>query len=376
LYLSVRSPTAKFWAFRYVRSGKMREMGLGPATGRAAVSLVDARAKARTLFDIHKSGRDPLAERDARVATETARGVTFADAAKRYIAAHRDGWSNARHRQQWTNSIADYATPLLGAMPVAEIDTAAVTAVLEPIWTTKTTTATRLRARIENILDWAKARGYRDGENPARWRGHLDQLLAKPKKVKRRVKHFAALPYEAIGAFMGELRQQQGLAARALEFNILTAARSAETLGAKWSEFDLKQKMWTVPPERMKGGREHRVPLSQRTVQILGDLPRDGDCVFNLHRMALLDMLQQHMKRRDLTVHGFRSTFRDWCAEQTNFPSDVAKMALAHAIGDEVEAAYRRGDLFNKRKHLMKAWSEFCSMPSSDGAKVVVPIHG
>ena len=259
-------------------------------------------------------------------------------------------------------------------MSVAAIDTAAVLGVLEPIWTTKTTTAKRLRGRIESILDWAKAREYRDGENPARWRGHLDQLLAPRSKIKR-INHYTALPYAALGVFMSELRQQQDLAARALELNILTVARSAETLGAKWTEIDLKQKMWTVPAERMKSGREHRVPLSQRAVQILGELKHDGDRVFKLHSMSLLIKLQQHMKHRDLTVHGFRSTFRDWCAEQTNFPSDVAKMALAHAIGDPVEEAYRRGDMFAKRRQLMDAWSEFCSMPSSDGANVV-PIHG
>ena len=388
LYLLVRGPEAKFWLFRYVRSGKMREIGLGPATGRAAVPLADARKKALVLYNAHREGLDPLEERKAiRSAqeAETAKAVTFADAAERYIEAHRAGWRNAKHAAQWQSTVATYLKPVLGSLPVQSIDTGLVLKVLEPIWTTKPETASRLRGRIEQILDWSKARGYRAGENPALWKGHLSKLLPARAKV-RRVVHHAALPYGEIGEFMAALRAQEGVAARALEFDILTAARTSEVIGAPWSEINIKEKVWIVAGERMKSGKEHRAPLSARAVEILKEMklphnPDADDYVFAgrspgrpLSNMTFL-MLLRRMGRRDLTAHGFRSTFRDWCAECTNFPNEVAEMALAHAVGDKVEAAYRRGDLFEKRRQLMEAWAIFCTQNPSKPGDTVIPMH-
>jgi integrase len=377
LYLLVRSAEARFWVFRYVRTGRMRELGLGPASGRAAVSLADARKKARTLYDLHREGRDPLDERNtgrALKAAEAAKTVTFAEAGRRYIAAHHAGWRNAKHAAQWRSTLATYAEPVFGSLPVNQIDTGLVLKALEPIWTKKPETASRVRGRIASILDWAKARGHRQGENPAQWRGHLDHLLPARAKV-RKVRHHAALPYAEIGSFVAELRQQDGIAARALEFLILTAARTGEVIGAQWSEIDLAERLWIVPAERAKTSKEHRVPLSTRAIEILdGQMPHSGDRVFELSNMALL-MLLRRMGHGSITAHGFRSSFRDWCAERTNFPSEVAEMALGHAVGDKVEAAYRRGDLFEKRRQLMDSWSAFCSMPSTDSARVV-PLHG
>ena len=366
LYLLVRSPEAKFWIFRCVRGRKMRELGLGPASGRTAVSLSDARKKARVLYDLHRDGRDPLAERAAGrafQAAETAKAVTFAYAAERYIEAHRTGWRSPKHHQQWKNTIGTYAEPIIGSLSVRAIDTALILKVLEPIWTKKPETASRLRGRIELILDWARARGHRDGENPARWRGHLDHLLPARSKV-RRVQHHAALPYAELPDFMAALRAQEGTVARALEFTILTAARTGEVMGASWKEINLAERLWIVPGERMKAGKEHRAPLSARAVEILKEMKQAHGhdpkaFVFAgrapgraLSNMAFL-MLLRRMDRGDLTAHGFRSSFRDWCAERTNFPNEVAAMALAHAVGNKVEAAYRRGDLFEKRRQLM-----------------------
>jgi integrase len=377
LYLSVKSAEARSWVFRYVRAGKMREMGLGPASGRAAVSLADARKKARILHDLHREGRDPLEERNAGralQAAEAAKAVSFSEAANRYIEAHRAGWRNAKHAAQWRSTLATYAESVFGPLPVNQIDTGLVLKVLEPIWTAKPETANRVRGRVEAVLDWAKARGYRQGENPAHWRGHLDHLLAARSKV-RRVKHHAALPYAEIGSFVAQLHEQDGIAARALEFLILTAARTGEVIGTRWSEIDLAERLWIVPAERTKNSKEHRVPLSVRAIDILEQMPHASDRVFKLPNMAFLMLLRRMGQHGSITTHGFRSSFRDWCAERTNFPSEVAEMALGHAVGDKVEAAYRRGDLFEKRRQLMDAWATFCSMPSRDGAKVV-PLHG
>jgi integrase len=289
--------------------------------------------------------------------------MTFQQCAEAYIEAHKASWTNARHRQQWPETLAAYAYPVLGALPIAAIDTALVMKVVEPLWSTKQETAARLRARIERVLDWATVSGYRTGDNPARLRGHLDHLLAKRNKT-RTVRHLAAMPHADLPGFMGELKQREGTAARALEFLILTAARSGEVLNAQWSELDLAAKVWTVPASRMKGGREHRVPLSASAVAILTDLPRNAEHVFDGHRahMAMLKMLQR-LGRRE-TVHGFRATFKTWASEQTAFPSDVVEAALAHVVGDKVERAYARGDLFRKREQLMSAWSRFCSAPA------------
>lgn len=387
LYLLVRAPEARFWVFRYTLSGKMREMGLGPAAGRNAVTLADARDQARRLYDVVRQGRDPLAERAAAAAAAKAeaqrteiRHRTFQDVALAYIEAHEPSWKNAKHIQQWTNTLKQYVYPVFGQLPVAEISTANVMSVLEPIWRPKPETASRIRGRIETVLDYAKARGWREGENPARWRGHIDHILPARTKI-RRVEHHAALPWRDTGAFVAQLRQQDGIAARALEFTILTAARTSEVLNASWAEFDLDQATWTIPAERMKAGREHRVPLSPAAVEVLRGLLPPLDLTARrwvfpgtrpgrpLSTMAML-MLLRRMKRDDLTAHGFRSTFRDWCAESTNYSREVAEAALSHTLEDKVEAAYRRGDLFEKRRRLMDDWAKFCDLTPGETGRI------
>jgi integrase len=370
LYLRVTSPTACSWAFRYMIHRKAREMGLGKYPD---VTLSEAREHAAEARRLKAQGLDPIDQRKAVRQSEladAAKALTFKNAAQSYIEGNRAGWRNAKHAAQWEATLATYAEPIMGGIALQDIDIRLVLKVLEPIWTTKPETASRLRGRIEAILDWAKARGYCAGENPARWRGHLDKVLPARAKVQR-VKHHAALPFDELGMFMAALRLEQGVSARALEFAILTAARTGEVIGGKWSEFDLINKVWIVPGERMKAGREHRVPLSKRAMTILRDVKPDqitGEMfVFPgnkpgspLSNMAFL-MLLRRMKRDDLTVHGFRSTFRDWAAEHTNFPNEVAEMALAHTIGNKVEAAYRRGDMFEKRRALMNAWAKACA---------------
>jgi integrase len=382
-------PNLKFWIFRYTQAGRTREMGLGPASGRDAVPLADARIKASELHRQVRDGFDPLDERaaaEARKRAEAAKvaadAITFRDVMDRYIGAHEASWRNSKHRQQWRNTLQQYALRSIGDLPVSAVDTGAVMRVLEPLWQTKPETASRIRGRIERILDHAKARGWRDGENPARWRGHLDHLLPARSKL-RAVAHHAALPYSETPGFMAALRQQEGVAARALEFTILTATRTGEAIGARWAEVDLASKVWTVPPERTKTRKEHRVPLTDRTVAILTELAklRPDDKAHHfvfpglrprrpLSTMAMLKRLER-MRRGDITVHGFRSTFRDWAAECTEFPNHVVEAALAHAIGDKVEAAYRRGDLFVKRRRLMEAWAKFCAQPAAVGGDVV-----
>ena len=303
--------------------------------------------------------------------------MTFDECAKAYIDAHKAGWRHAKHHEQWRNSLARYVSPVFGSQPAAAIDVALVMKVLDPIWTTKPETAVRVRGRIEAVLDWAKARGFRDGDNPARWRGHLSNLLPRRSKV-RAVKHYAALPYSEIGAFMSDLRSREGIAATALKFLILTVARTSEVLGARWSEIDWGLRMWTIPALRMKGAREHRVPLSTDALTALDQMKVLGsDFLFpggapgrGLWQTALLKQLTR-MGHNDITAHGFRSTFRDWAAERTNFPSEVVEMALAHAVGNKVEAAYRRGDLFEKRRRLMDAWAEFLTEAPVESNKIV-----
>ncbi len=386
LYLLVREPKAggppmRWWVFRWVRNGKMREAGLGSAWGRTAVGLADARIKARKLYDIVRDGGDPLAEKAAAKASALAaagKAVTFRQEAERYIAAQEAGWRNAKHAAQWSATLETYAYEEIGNLPVSAIETGHVIKVLEPIWSTKPETASRLRGRIEAVLDAAKARGYREGENPARWKGNLAHLLPARTKVKK-PEHHAALPYAEVGAFMVKLRKQEGTAARALEFAILTAGRTGEVLGATWAEINLRDKVWIVPGGRMKGGREHRVPLCARAIEVLGKA-HDGflfpgaNSDQPLSNMALL-MLLRRMEQRDITVHGFRSAFRDWAAERTNFPSEVAEMALAHAVGDKVEAAYRRGDLFEKRRRLSSEWARFCATPQQAASNNVTRLR-
>jgi integrase len=382
LYLQV-TPGGASWVLRYQIAGHARYMGLGPAN---LYGLADARARALDAKRLKHEGLDPIeVKRAARLRTrlDAAKAITFKNAAESHIKSHKAGWRNEKHCDQWTNTLATYAEPVIGSLPVQAVDTALVLKVLEPIWAAKPETASRVRGRIEAVLDWAKVRGYREGENPARWRGHLDKLLPARAKV-RKVEHHAALPYAEIGAFMGTLREQEGDAARALEFAILTAARTGEVIGARWTEIDLAAKNWTVPGERMKAGKEHRLPLSPRAVAVLEEITaerivvngEDGAAfVFPgakrgqpLSNMAFL-MLLRRMGRDDLTAHGFRSTFRDWAAERTSYPREVADMALAHTVSDKVEAAYRRGDLFEKRRRLMDLWATFCAAVPQRGVQ-------
>jgi integrase len=382
LYLQVTGAGAKSWVFRFSLHGKAREMGLGSLS---AVSLADARTKAAECRRLRQDGMDPIEARKAQrqqAALDAAKTLTFKEASASYIASHKAGWRNEKHVTQWENTLATYAGPVIGALSIQAIDTALVQKVLDPIWKTKPETASRVRGRIEAILDWAKVRGLRQGENPARWRGHFDHLLPAKTKV-RRVKHHAALPYAELPDFIAKLRAQEGVAAQALEFTILTAARTGDTIGAVWDEVNQSEKVWTVPAGRMKAGKEHRVPLSSRALAVLRDEHdvRTSDYVFPggkadkpLSNMAMTEVLRR-MGRGDITVHGFRSTFRDWAAERTNFPSEVVEMALAHAVGDKVEAAYRRGDLFEKRRRLMADWATYCNMPRAVTRKVI-PMRG
>jgi integrase len=368
LYLQV-TPNGASWVYRFMLNGRAREMGLGPL---ALYGLQEARGKALDARRLRHAGVDPIEARNAeraRVRLEEAKTITFKECADSYIKAHRAGWRNAKHAGQWEATIGTYADPIIGALPVQMIDTGLVMKVIEPIWTAKPETASRLRGRIESILDWAKVRGYRDGENPSRWRGHLDKLLPARTKV-RKVEHHAALPYDELPNFITALQAHEGVAARALEFLILCASRTGEAIGARWNEIKLGEKVWVVPAARMKAEKEHRVPLSDRALQILADMKVDacneadafifpgGKHGKPLSNMAFL-MLLRRMKRDDLTAHGFRSSFRDWAAERTNYPNEVVEMAMAHTISSKVERAYRRGDLFERRRRLMADWATF-----------------
>lgn len=384
LHLLVKESGARSWVYRFMLNGKSRDIGLGSA-GPDGLSLAAARDARDALRVKVKAGIDPLEERAQEAAQALAEAkaakvaqVTFRDVAKSYIAANEDSWRNPKHRQQWRNTLANYVYPEIGDMPVSEIETAHVLRILEPIWKTKSETASRIRGRIETVLDSAKARGYREGENPARWRGHLAQIL--PARTKLSRGHHKAIPYAEIPAFVGALRAREAVAALALEFTILTAARSGEVIGATWEEVDLPKALWTVPAQRMKAAKEHRVPLSPRAKEILQSVKALGsDYLFpgarggKLSSMAMA-MLMRRMKI-DATVHGFRSGFRDWAAERTSYTHEVAEMALAHTIGNAVERAYRRGDLFEKRRRLMGDWAAYCA---GDGAAVakVMPIRG
>ncbi|MCL4673277.1 MAG: integrase arm-type DNA-binding domain-containing protein [Sphingomonadaceae bacterium] len=375
LQLLVKESGARSWVYRYMIAGKSRDLGLGPAAGAGAIPLSEARDLADALRLKVKSGIDPLSERqqeaaEALAAAQSAKiaGITFKASAEAYIAANKPSWRNAKHRQQWENTLATYAYPLIGDLPVAEIDTPHVLKIIEPIWQEKTETASRLRGRIETVLDSAKARGFRQGENPARWRGHLAQILPARKRLSRG--HHKAMAYDAIPAFVAQLRERDAVAALALEFAILTAARTGEVIGATWNEIDLEKAIWTVPAERMKAGKEHRVPLSPRVVEILASRQGlDGEhCFASLNGEKLSGMAMAMLLRRmkqDVTVHGFRSAFRDWAAECTGYSHEVAEMALAHTIGNATERAYRRGDLFDKRRRFMGEWAIYCTSGSA-----------
>lgn len=367
LYLRVGPSGTKSWIFRYRQGDRRHDMGLGPLH---TLGLSDARVKAEACRKQRLDGLDPLKQlRDQQMVQklEAAKGMSFRDCADSYIKAHEAGWKNPSHRSQWRSTLEMYAYPVLGDLPVHEIDTSLVMKVIEPIWSTRTETASRLRGRIEAILDWAAVREFRRGDNPARWKGHLQKLLPARSSLSD-VVHHPALPYAEIKDFMMKLRAENVTASNAMEFLILTATRTNEVIGAKWSEIDMENRLWIVPKERMrKTGREHRVPLSTSAMAILEKMKGtdDGDFVFPgrkqkpMSNMALLVLLKR-MGRKDLTTHGFRSTFRDWVAEQTDYPNEVAEMALSHTVGDKVEAAYRRGDLFEKRRSLMQDWAGYC----------------
>lgn len=383
LYLQVTASGARSWIFRFRWQGGRRDMGLGSLE---AVPLAKARQKATEARQALADGIDPIAARDAARAAEAAelaKSKTFKDAAETYIADRKSAWTNPKHAAQWESTLATYAYPEIGKLPVGEIDVGHITSILRPIWAKKPETARRLRGRIEAVLDSAKAHGWRTGDNPARWRESLKSILPAYTELAT-VEHHPALPYAEIGAFVAELRKQSGLASRALEFLILTATRTAETTGARWAEIDLAKAEWSIPKERMKTRKKmkgpHRVPLSPRAVELLRDLSRGktGEFVFpglkpgkHLSNGAFLAVLER-MGRGDITAHGFRSTFRDWAAEQTNYPRDVAEMALAHAIGDKVEAAYRRGDLFAKRARMMADWAKHCDTVAKAGNVVAI----
>jgi integrase len=379
LHLLVKPSGARSWVYRFMLNGKARDVGIG-AAGQGGMSLSDARDKAAALRLKVKAGVDPLEERKSAAAealaaaqAATVAGTTFRDVADAYIAANEESWRNPKHRQQWRNTLDAYVYPVIGDLPVADVGTAHVLKILEPIWKDKAETASRVRGRIETVLDSAKARGYRESENPARWRGHLAQIL--PARTRLSRGHHKAIAYEQIPAFVAKLHEREAVAALALEFTILTASRSGEVIGAKWSEVDLDKALWIVPAARMKAGKDHRVPLSPRAVAILNSLqPLGSQWLFpgakggRLSGMAM-SMLMRRMKV-DATVHGFRSGFRDWAAECTGYAHEVAEMALAHTIENKVERAYRRGDLFEKRRRLMDDWAAYCARGEAAGENV------
>ncbi len=363
LYLSISPNGGKRWMFLYMFNGRQREMGLGGASA-GQVTLAEARSRAADARKLLNAGLDPLADKQTRKQTE--REIpTFGAFADEYLASHRSKFRNDKHIAQWEMSLEVYCKPIR-SMRLNDIDTEAVLKVLKPLWTKVPETASRVRGRIENILDAAKAKGFRSGDNPATWKGHLKTLLPARQRLTRG--HHAALPYDDLKDFMTKLRGQQSTAALALELCILTATRSGEILNARWDEFDLKKAIWAIPAERMKAGHEHRIPLTDRAIEILSSLKKlpHQDYVFpgqsrekSLSSMAM-SMLLRRMGRTDITVHGFRSTFRDWASEQTSFPHETCEHALAHRISDKAEAAYRRGDQFEKRRDLMEAWAAFC----------------
>lgn len=396
LTLQITKAGVKSWLFRYMVDGKARAMGLGPTH---TITLAKARQKAAEAREKLIDGIDPLDDKARRKDAERlakARHMTFDQCASAYIEAHRPSWKNAKHADQWTNTLATYVSPIIGSLPVADVDTALIVKVLTQregkgatFWESKSETASRVRGRIESVLGWATTSGLRAGDNPARWKGHLDNLLATISKAQRTENH-PSLAWDRVGAFVGALRQRDGVAAKAVEFAILTATRSGEVRGARWSEVDLNAKVWTIPAQRMKAKREHEVPLSDAAVKLLKDLPRfDGsDLVFPgtkgqpLSDMSLTAVIRRmngaspvwtDKEGKTITVHGFRSTFRMWAAESTNYPREVAEHALAHQLPDMVERAYQRGTMFKKRAALMNEWAAFCARETRPGG--VVPIN-
>ena len=367
LFLYVKPSGARSWVLRYQVQGRRRDLGLGSYPD---VTLAMARDRATEARRLIVEGEDPIAKK------QQTKAKTFKEAAQELIESKRSGWKNAKHAAQWTSTLETYVFPKIGQIQISKIETADIIGTLTPIWPEKPETANRVRQRIEAVLDYATALGIRAGDNPARWRGHLDHLLPKPTKV-RAVKHHPALPHAEIAAFMSDLGTRSGVAARALGFTILTAARSGETRGATWAEIDLDAQLWTIPAERMKAGKEHRVPLSDAAIACLGARRNDTVLAFEseakpgrpISDMSMTAVLRR-MERNDITVHGFRSTFRDWAGETTGFPREVIEAALAHGIKDKAEAAYARSDLFDKRRDLMEAWASV-AMKRELGGNVV-----
>ena len=354
LFLYVKPSGSRSWVLRYQVQGRRRDLGLGAYPD---VSLAMARDRSSEARRLIAEGEDPITKR------QQAKPKTFKDAALELIESKRPGWKNAKHAAQWTSTLEAYVFPKFGQVQVAKIETADVIGALTPIWSVKPETANRVRQRIEAVIDYSSALGVRSGDNPARWRGHLDHLLPKPTKV-RAVKHHPALAHSEIAVFLGDLSERTGVATRALGFTILTTARSGETRGMTWGEVDLENRIWTIPAERMKAGKEHRVPLSVAAIACLGPRRDDATLVFEseikpgkpISDMSMTAVLRR-MGRNGITVHGFRSTFRDWAGETTGFPREVIEAALAHGIKDKAEAAYARSDLFDKRRDLMDAWA-------------------
>jgi integrase len=380
LWLQVSQFGTRSWLLRYMVAGKARSMGLGPYP---EVTLKEARDRAAAARKQIRDGIDPIdARRERKMAAkvEAAKLTTFAQCVTEYIQSHESKWKNVRHRDQWRSTLTNDAAPL-GKLPVAAIDTALVLKVLRPIWLKKPETASRLRGRIERVLAWATVSGFRQGENPARWRGHLAEMLPARGDVAP-VKHLKALPYSDVPRFMAVLRANENIAGRALEFAILNASRTGEIVGAKWNEIDFKEKVWTIPADRMKAGKEHRIPLSEPAIEILKSLPRERDNphVFTggsngqLAKRSMLDLLNA-ISGDGYTVHGFRSSFRDWCAETTNYPRELAEAALAHTLPNKVERAYQRGDLLEKRRRLMIEWAKFCATKPAAKSGDVVALH-
>lgn len=370
LFLYVKPSGSRSWVLRYQVQGRRRDLGLGAYPDVSLAMARDRAAEARRRIAV---GEDPITKK--RQVTNK----TFREAALELIESKRPGWKSAKHAAQWTATLEAYVFPKLGALQVAKIETADVIAALTPIWADKPETANRVRQRIEAVIDYASALGIRSGDNPARWRGHLDHLLPKPKKV-RAVRHHPALPHADIADFMGELSKRNGVAARTLAFTILSAARSGETRNMSWGEIDLDTRIWTIPAGRMKAGKEHRVPLTHAAIDLLGPRNDDAALVFGsetksgkpISDMSMTAVLRR-MGRDGITVHGFRSTFRDWAGETTGFPREVIEAALAHGIKDKAEAAYARSDLFDKRRKLMDAWASFSTAQSHDGKVIAFP---
>ena len=393
LYLQITPAGNRSWLLRYERDdlrpgrdGKRRErwMGLGPV---ADFTLDEARERARKARQLLKDGIDPLDARRAertRQATDAAlaaaKGKTFKQAAELYFDRHSAGWKNKKHIAQFLSTLSAYAFPKIGALPVADVNRDLVLSCVQPIWNRKNATASRVLRRIKGVLDFAKVQGWREGENPAAWDGNLEHALPKPGSISA-VKHHKALPFTQVHDFVTQLHERDGIAAKALEFLILTAARTGDVTGARWSEIDLDAKLWTISAARMKMKKEHRVPLCDQAIAILRALPRESDFVFPGNQKgtplnhSAMDQVRKRMGRRDFTVHGFRSTFRDWAAEATGYQNHVIEMALAHTIGNKVEAAYRRGDLFAKRVRLMADWAKYCETPRRGATDNVTPIR-